>query len=72
MFTKMKKKSIVALLTMLVMAVSFSVPTVTFSAPEDLADYEYMDDFEYISDYDDFDNSDGDVDFSDYADCEEE
>lgn len=68
MFTKMTKKSIVALLTMLVMAVSFSVPNVTFSAPEDLADYEYMDDFEYVSDYDDFDNSDGDVDFSDYAD----
>ena len=65
MFTKNTKKSIVALLVMLVM-------TVSLSAPEDLADYEYMDDFEYISDYDDFDNSDGDVDFSDYADCEEE
>ena len=65
MFTKSTKKSIATLLAMLVM-------TVSLSAPEDLADYEQMDDFEYVSDYDDFDNSDGDVDFSDYADCEEE
>lgn len=62
MFTKSTKKSIATLLAMLVM-------TVSLSAPEDLSDYEYMDDFEYVSDYDDFD---GDVDFSDYADCEEE
>ena len=60
MFTKSTKKLISTLLAMLVM-------TVSLSAPEDLADYEYMDDFEYVSDYDDFDNSDGDVDFSDYA-----
>lgn len=62
MITKNTKKLIATLLAMLVM-------TVSLSAPEDLSDYEYMDDFEYVSDYDDFD---GDVDFADYADCEEE